>query len=414
MFIYKEVSMTLAIRKACFYVGEKYLSCAEKVSNGPFVETAPFASSATIGAIIAVVAKALGRTTTFWPLFQTIFTICSVTHSALLSPVQPSPEKRNRWQSLIKSVVHTSWSLRAGVTNALLFDFFKRVGYLGLVYSGHPLFYYKYFLGFWDFVSIVTILPPFATPLCGLKAGMMIVGGVAAVSFASKWTSNYFHKDDVGSKKLVSIRQTALLKSPRDLDEFDQRERYSFDRTTKKWYFTPPPLKDLDDALVDRYKVAGWGGLSLHYLRIVKQKNLKVDGHPLQLGDMISFIKEEEQIAFEEDEKKEKFSRKPICFTCFQRLDHFRTLFSWELVPFRRGASRRGEPIKELIRQQQELAAELDKDMKEKLDTCWKDRYSSYLICGEEELKEMGLSMAAKTRYVLMLFYKPLPEAPTT
>jgi hypothetical protein len=63
------------------------------------------------------------------------------------------------------------------------------------------------------------------------------------------------------------------------------------------------------------------------------------------------------------------------------------------------------------IQKQEELANQLAEEVDHLLKTTWKDAYSSFLICGENELRQLGYNeIDAQNTHTLVLFYKPLPK----
>jgi hypothetical protein len=377
----------------CLFWG-KAASFAQEISESPWMSL-PFMSSGCAGAVLACAIKVAGCATPFWPLFQATFASCTAVHSALISPLQSLPTKRTTYQSVIKSTLQIAWALRAGVINALLIDLLK---HLSVALFGQN----RYLLCFWDIVSIVTILPVIANPICSLATGMLIVGGVAAVSLATKYIGDKVHT-------IHSQQHTETVPKPhRDLcagREPQAEPQPFFDSESRQYYFRPPSGRELNE-LIEKYQVQGeYPGMAMG--RRKRIRNLRQPEQSKQPCDVLTLTKTSDQIAFEKDEKRRRDERKSLLSIFFEQLENIRNRFALELLPVKSFRERMQNRIKKQETLANQLAAQLDSLLR----TTWQNAYSSFLICGERELRQLGYSDdQAQKIHALVLFYKPLPR----
>ncbi len=366
---------------------ERYVSFTRKISENPWM-SAPFVTNGGISAVLTCAAKVVGCTTPFWLLFQGIFASGVAAHSALISPFQSLPTKRTTYQSLIKSTLHVAWVLRAGVINAIVFDLFKHLS-IGLVGEN------RYLLCFWDVVSIVTILPVIANPVCSFTTGMIIVGGVVVISLVSKYIDDKTNTI-LSHKRSVPLNMSLIPSERKEPEPF-------FDAESKQYYFRPPNGVELNE-VIEKYQVQGeYQGMCEGRRR--KLKNLNQPEQPTQPCDVITLTKTREQIAFERNEQRSK--KRTMLSIFFEQLENIRNCFALDLLPVKSFRVR----MQGCIQKQEELANQLAEEVDHLLKTTWKDAYSSFLICGENELRQLGYNeIDAQNTHTLVLFYKPLPK----
>ena len=143
--------------------------------------------------------------------------------------------------------------------------------------------------------------------------------------------------------------------------------------------------------------------------RLHKLKNLHQPGQPKQPCDVVTLFKPDDQIAFERNEERRRRGRSESSIF-FEHLENIRDCFSLEITPLKSFRER----MQCLITKQGRLANQLAKELDHLLKTRWKDAYSSFLICGKQELVELGYREDdAQKMHALVLFYKPLPKEPT-
>ena len=352
----------------------------------------PFVSSGAMSTVLTCAAKVVECTTPFWSLFQTMFASCVAVHSAFISPLQSLPKNVSVFQGLVRSTLQVAWALRVGVISALFFDLFKHIS-LGLCGDN------RYLHCFWNVVSVVTVLPVVANPLCGLTTGAMVVGGVGVVSLLSRFVSDRFLFQEGPSLQAERPCVYGVLSEGPQA----QPEPF-FDMDSRRYYFRPPGGSELNDLLETYQKQGGYVGISVS--REVKQKNLSIAEHPEQLCDVMMLTKAHDQIAFEREEER-KLERGSLLSTFFKKLEYIRNCLALEVSPVKSTH----EGIQYRIRKQEHLANNLVKEMDSRLKTIWKDAYSSFLVCGEKELRQLGYSSEiAQQKHALFLFYKPLPQ----
>lgn len=157
------------------------------------------------------------------------------------------------------------------------------------------------------------------------------------------------------------------------------------------------------DEFIETYQVEGeyWG---VSEARAQTMKNSSLQGRPKQPCDIICLLKKPAQLSFEAQEEERK--NRSLVTIFFEQLENIRNSFSVELVPLRSFR----KLMEELKRKQEDLVPHLSLALQQKLQTSWKNAYDSFLICGENELLDLGYSKEiAKKMHALVLFYKPVP-----
>lgn len=369
--------MTDSLNGCCSFLGQNYSICANKLGAAPLMRV-PFIDSAGVGTIVSAAAKIAGCVAPFWSILQMVFAICVGLHTAIVSPFQHIARKQNYIQIFIQSTLNIAWALRAGVINGVVFDLLK---HLSIAFIGDN----KYFLCFWDICSVVVLLPIIANPVCNVTTGAMIVGTIVIASLVSKYIGESFY---------ISGREKTKPGLGFSIDQ-DSSATF-FDSNTKTNYYKPVGMKELMELVGDCQVRGGYTDISIGLNRRVK--NLKIYRRPEQLCSIFCLIKNADQIRYEDQIRSNSW--------LFKQLENIREIFALEILPIARSSLL----IKERIKNQETMANELIERLESKIYTV-RSAYSSFLVCGEKELLELGYAeKVAKTMHALVLFYKPLPH----